>query len=184
MVDFDTTGSRFAEKGKYTVNSKEGYAKSKLNRGKISKLNGEIDINNSIIENSEAELLKMKGGNKGNYTDTQNYKREDYNKTIDKNNKAMNERIESRDKLQAENNADGTAALNESRNKYKNNLVGVNEKTGKATDVLKRAPKQPGMMDKMKGAMPMAVGAGLIFTMANRAGQQSNAELYGQQASY
>lgn len=32
--------------------------------------------------------------------------------------------------------------------------------------------------------VPTAVGAGIIFTMANRRGQQSNSELYGQQSPY
>lgn len=36
----------------------------------------------------------------------------------------------------------------------------------------------------LKKAIPVAVGGGLIFSMFNRGGQQSNSELYGQRQSY
>lgn len=43
---------------------------------------------------------------------------------------------------------------------------------------------QENMDGVLKKAIPIAVGGGLVFSMFNRGGQQSNSELYGQRQSY
>lgn len=52
------------------------------------------------------------------------------------------------------------------------------------SQVKKKSAFQEKFDGALKKAIPVAVGGGLIFSMFNRGGQQSNSELYGQKQSY